>query len=103
MIFFDFNEVFAKVCNINLSDQAANELIEEAVLQAGIQIRNHARQLRLNELDLMAHQKKCRGINELEAKANRLRLEMEKEESIKRQIIQAKHDNIDFVHQGIKY
>ena len=52
MILSNLNGVFTKVKNVHISDEEAEVLIEEAVLQAGIEVRNHARLARQTELNL---------------------------------------------------
>jgi hypothetical protein len=48
-------------------------LIDDAILQAGIEIRNHARQCRETEKNLMAYRKECDDRREVIAKGIRER------------------------------
>lgn len=72
----DLNQIFTKVQNINLTEEVAESMIDDAVLQAGIEIRNYARQLRITEANLMSQRKErdeqreiiSRGIRERHAR-----------------------------------
>ena len=69
----DLNGVFQKVANIGISDEAAESLIDDAVLQAGVEIRNAARQARRTEKDLMQYRKECDDRREVIAQGIRAR------------------------------
>lgn len=67
----DLNQMFTKVININISDEAAESMIDDAILQASVEIRNHARQCRETEKNLMAYRKECDERREVIAKGIR--------------------------------
>jgi len=54
----DLSGVFTKVQH-NITDEAAESLIDDAVAQAGVEIRNYARQLRATEMNLKSYYAAC--------------------------------------------
>lgn len=80
----DLNQMFTKVININITDEAAESMIDDAILQAAIEIRNYARQNRETEKNLMAYRKECDDRREVIARGNRERHAREARESTER-------------------
>lgn len=78
-ILSDLNGVEPKIQNTSLSDEAAELLIDEAVLQAGIEVRNRCRQLRQNELSHMADKAERDAAQEITSANERQRLNRERE------------------------
>jgi hypothetical protein len=84
MFLSDLEGLFSKIANAGISDQEAEILIENGVLQAADEIRKYARLVRQTELDLMEYRRGRDAEQEKIAKGNRLAHERDKVESKKR-------------------
>jgi hypothetical protein len=84
----NLNDVFAKVLNTSITEEAAESLIDDAVLQAGIELRNHLRHTRRVEQELMEHRKKLDDEREAISKGIRENHARQATESIERNRIE---------------
>lgn len=94
MLSQEVTEVFAKVQNYNVSDDAAAAMIEAAALKAADEVRAHAHHLRRMELDLHnIHTKNATEQAEI-GKANKEHNEREAETGRERNRVLKAHEDI---------
>jgi hypothetical protein len=74
----NLNELFARIANAGMSDEEAERLIEEGAAMAANEVRQHARIIRTNELDLVAYRRERDQEQATNAKNNHIRLQREK-------------------------
>jgi hypothetical protein len=51
MLLSSLGDVFARICNVGISDEVCEQMIEEAALKAAEEVRVQARQQRANEVE----------------------------------------------------
>lgn len=67
MMLRSLGDVFARVANVNIPDDEAEAMIEEAALKAAAEVRQHGRLMRANEVERIRSDREREGFQRIEA------------------------------------